>query len=126
MKIKQWHSQIDLPNRIYLQALIDDVNGLQLFLKEENSNDRIVIIFKNYLGYRNFNESERLKTLSQFPVLTQYSGLFIAEKSLFIDWLVRESFGILDKKNLIHFILSTPEDIIEIISQKPPDIKKNS
>jgi hypothetical protein len=119
--LKPWQPLADIPAKLHLDSLQDDFTGLKLILSTEHENTpALIVLFEHYFSYRNTDESERMKTLNRYPILT--SGkypFFVLEESDFIEWLKRESLDTLDE-NLKHFIICTPNDIVDILSIDMP------
>lgn len=126
MKIKKWNLKLDgIPKNCLVISLHDGFDGLKITLISEDELDKkkeFVIHFENYLGYRNFNESERLK-LWEIDNLTKVDwSYFIISESELTNWIVDESFGIVSKDEVTHFLITTQEDIIDIISYVEPNL----
>lgn len=121
MEIKKWIPKEDVPKTCYLEGLRDDYDGFRLFLKGEDENGAtLTISFENHLGYRNFNESERLKTLNNYPSLGEKWTFFIVEESEFTKWIVEESSEIVREQDVTHYLIATPEDIVEVLAKEAP------
>ena len=111
-----------IPPQLFLEGLHDDYDGLTLLLKGREVTDKVLKIkFQSHLGYRNVDETNRLKTLSENPILTTQWPLFIAEENEFINWIVEESIGLIDTPhNYKNYIITTPNDIVDIVSNESP------
>ena len=108
----------------YIESLSDNSEGLKIVLKGEKKDDKeITMIFEDYYGYRNFDESFRLKTLNNCESLCQPRVFFKVKKSNFLNWFNTESFELQNTESLTHYILATPNDIIEVISDEMPIIE---
>jgi len=109
---------------MYLEGLHDDYEGFRLVLKGEKEEDKCVkLLFESNLGYRNLDESQRLKTLNENPILTEKWSFYKTNKSLFLDWFKNESYNVYDSKEITHYIITTPNDIIDIISDEEPIVE---
>ncbi|MDB5153422.1 MAG: hypothetical protein JWR54_2173 [Mucilaginibacter sp.] len=124
-KISKWEPVDNIPARLYLEGLHDDYEGLRLLLKGENATDRVLRIqFSSHLGYRNVDESNRLKTLHDNPILTTPWSLFVAIDDGFLEWVVNESLETMDeRKQYKNYIICTPNDIVDVISDELPIVK---
>lgn len=122
-KIKKWTPYKGVSNSVCIESLIDDYNGLKVSMADE-SNEKITIelLFQNFYGYRNFNESERIKTLNEFPEIAVKWSFFIAIDSKFINWLINESERIVEKEKVVHYIITTADDIVEVLASEPPKV----
>lgn len=113
------------PKTIYVEGLHDDYEGFRVVVKSENPSKVFCIKFDSYyLGYRNFNESERLKSLPLFPENSREWCLFKSTKSKFIEWVVNESQGVQSGEKITHYFIVTSDDIIEILCLKEPVIEE--
>jgi hypothetical protein len=81
------------------------------------------IKFESYLGYQNFDESDRLNSLDYFPVNTREWCLFKSNNSDYIDRVMKETAGKYDAGEIIHFAIVTSNDIIDILALKEPIVE---
>ncbi|WP_143063157.1 hypothetical protein [Propionispira arboris] len=75
---KRWIPSKELSLKMYMEKVIDDKKGLQLFCQSKDEKITIKICFENFvLSYRNTDEGRRLKMLK---FLTEkYGKEFYAE-----------------------------------------------
>lgn len=119
--IRKWDSNIDnFPKAISIEGIHDDYEGFRIIIRGYNPDRVFKLLFDNYLGYRNFDESYRLKSIPQFPDNGKNWCLFISNDSEFIDWVVLESNGFLQKGNILHFFIVTTNDIVDILTFDEP------
>jgi|SRR5690606_9599280 len=108
--IKTWYPKLDekFPNSIVIDGIHDDYEGFRILVRggEPSKVYRISFGF-DYLGYRNFDESERLRTIPDFPKNSREWCLFKSDESSFIDWMVHESKGIHSLDEITHFYIAT-------------------
>lgn len=124
MIIKKWEPIDNLPKRLYIEGLYDDYEGFRLLLRSENSQDSMIRIrFDAHLAYRNTDESERLQTLNNHAEISGHWSLFIAEESDFTEWLIVESCGIHSKIDVVHYMITTPNDIVDVLSVEAPIVE---
>lgn len=123
--IVKWNiSLVDFPKTIYIEGLYDDYEGFRVIVRGEKSSRLYRISFDNYyIGYRNFDESERIKSIPEFPMNSREWCLFKSQNSDFINWLVEESCGIQSKGDITHYYIMTPNDIVEILCLKEPKVE---
>ena len=122
--IEKWIPLNDIPEILYIDSIIDDYNGFRIIVTgEEKESKRFELNFENYYGYRNFNESERLRTLNDTPELTIKWSLFKAYNTDLIQWIVEESLGIVETSSVEHYVIATPDDILEVLSSSPPIVR---
>ena len=107
---------------IYIEKICDDYNGLCILVADESKFKKIQIKFDYFYGYRNFNESERLKTLYTHAEFSR-SGIYKTQNSPFANWLTKESLGIVKSDQVWHYVIITPEDIFEVLTPEPPVIQ---
>lgn len=125
-KIVKWDLSLKgFPKTLYIEGLHDDYEGFRILIKGGNPSKLYRINFGTYyLGYRNFDESERLKSLHLFPCDCREWSLFKTKDSDFIDWLVDESKGIQSKDEITHYFIVTPNDMVEILCLSEPTIEE--
>jgi len=124
-EIIKWNPKIsNFPKTIYIEGLYDDYEGFRILVKGGDPSQMYKIVFDNYLGYRNFDEGERIKSFDSYPANSQEWCLFISKDSKFIDWVIDESEGFVSKDNVIHFHIITPNDVIEVLSYEEPKIEQ--
>ena len=124
-KIEMWQTKIDnFPNEIFVEGLHDDYEGFRLIVRGGKPSRVFRIRFESHLGYRNFDESERLKLISLFPSSSNGWSLFKTENSSFIDWIVEESYEAhVTRDEITHYFVVTPNDIVEILTTEEPIIE---
>ena len=125
LEIEKWEPVENIPPQLYLEGLHDDYEGLRLLLKGKDSSDPLLQVrFKNRLGYRNIDETYRLRTLDRHKILTTQWPLFISRQDDFIDWIIEESSGTVDTTVLYtNYIFCTPNDIVEIVTDEEPSVE---
>ena len=121
-EIVKWEPLPDIPSKMFLEGLIDDYEGFRLLLKGDRITSGVLKIeFRTRIGYRNMDETYRLKSLNKYPILTSPWSLFKIKNDEFVIWVCDESNGILDDSNLLtNYIFCTPNDIVEVISKEEP------
>lgn len=124
MVIHKWQPIDNIPDRLYLEGLYDDYEGFRLLLRSENSQEGIIRIrFDAHLAYRNTDESERLQTLNNHIQLCGHWPLFIVEESDFTEWLIVESYVIRNATDIVHYMIVTPNDIVDVLSVEAPVVE---
>ncbi len=116
-----WLPLPEVPAMLEIEGVKDENDGLEIFLRGEVERTfRFSVVFPSFVAYRNIRESFRLRTWQAqgSEVLT---SLRIAERSLWIDWLVRESGDLLlMSENLVHYCVYTYDDCLDIVANKSP------
>ncbi|MBB5648941.1 hypothetical protein [Pedobacter cryoconitis] len=121
--IKKWEPVHLIPNQLYIDSIIDDHLGLTIVARGEDSDDALSIWFRSVLSYQSVDETCTLKRLEDFPILSTQWPLFISSKSSYIDWIVEQSYQIVDLEEVINYIITHGDGIIDVISNDPPEIK---
>jgi|SRR5579872_6600025 len=130
--LEQWThwKPIDGIAQIYnLESITDGIPGLFIRLYEEKTKKRGLLISFEYSAeaYRITDESFRRETL--FALGQQYGIPFFSEWALFkvtnseyVQWLSRESSGITDSWNFIHFVFLTQDSMLEVVTTYEPKV----
>lgn len=119
-------SNIPMNTRLYMEQLCDNYSGLEITLKgEEINSTSYKLLFENFVGYRNFNEGDRVKFIHEHPEIAINQSLFWAkgDRTSLMSWIVDQATGILSEEGLIHFLIASPEDVIDIICYDFPIVK---
>ena len=121
----RWRPIADLPRELYLEELIDNRDGLTLRLSEGNNSRILQIRFDGYYAYRNMNEgdclvgdryveSEKDTNLVKVP-------LYTVQNSHYMEWFHCKSCGVRKNDRIIHYVVTTPEDMVEILDLDSPE-----
>lgn len=122
--LRRWAPDSCIPKRVEIIAVRDDDEGLVISLADEASRKPVArLLFRNFVAYRNINESFRTKTWASAPRELDGS-LFELENSAWLEWLRKESSGVLDEFQVSHYAIYTNDDCLDIISQTPPAVLK--
>src|SRR6266478_5318178 len=120
-KYKKWEPVAGIENEMWVDALHDDYEGLRILLKGSSESSGILSIsFRQYYGYRNFDESFRDKLWQQNNFEPRDWSLFKTTSSHFIDWLFEESGGVYSKEEMVHYVIKTGADVIEVVAKLTP------
>jgi hypothetical protein len=120
-KYAKWEPVEGIENEMWVEALHDDYEGLRVLLKGSSGSSGILSIsFPQYYGYRNFDESFRDKLWGKDSFETRNWSLFKTSSSEFIDWLVEESGGVYNKEEMLHYVIKTGADVIEVVAKLVP------
>jgi hypothetical protein len=118
-----WTPTENIPKRLYCEALHDDVEGLRILLRGDDSRGSTLRLrFDSVVGYRNVNESFRLKTWGELD-MARTPPLLIVENSQWLEWLHAEAGGVFDANKAVHYAIFTSEDCIEIVTEFPPTVE---
>lgn len=121
-KYKKWFPQANMPEEFYFESMVDNAQNLTLLLSSPGQSGLVKIVFEDHIGYRVFNESERLKTLNRHIELMDPWSLFESNNTEFVDWLVEEASGTVESGDIHHFLIKTPDEIIEVLSWTYPNV----
>lgn len=115
-----------IPNELYIDAIHQDAEGFRILIGGRNELGMSIfrLKFESYIGYRNFDESYRLMSLDKIPVSCREWGLFKTTDSSFINWIIEESGGRYSKGELLHFIVVTQNDIVDVIALEEPIVEE--
>ena len=126
----RWRPIDHIPRELYLEELIDNRDGLILRLSESADSPILQIHFDGYYAYRIMNEgdfllgdhcikSEDNSDLVQVP-------LYTVQNSHYVKWFHRKSCGVRENDRIIHYVVATPDDMVEIldldIPEEPPAV----
>ena len=106
----------------YCYEIIDNKDGLTIKLSSESNNKNLIVKFDKAIGYRNFDEGDRLFTLDNHPEICVPHSFFMSRNSELINWLRKESNEMYCNTNVICYLFATPDDIIEVLSLHKPVI----
>ncbi len=127
-KWSQWKPIPNIPNKMYMEKLIDGYDGLEIILKARDDRSGVKITFPYLvLSYQSTDEGTRYKTLIFLD--NEYGTDFYAKWTLFevqdsalIKWVQEES-CIGDDLQAKQFTLLTSDEFIDIITLGDPDIE---
>ena len=122
-KIEKWYPLENIPKQdLYVYEIEDTPAGLMIILEEVVRGEErpfIKIFFSNCYESRKFDENILLKTWDQVPDLVGRYNLFTATKDTFAGWTF-QSFDRKSQKKVLHFIIGTGNDVLEILAPEPP------
>ena len=105
--------------RLYLRSL--HVESGSVVIVVESDQFKSSIVFDHYIAVRFASETFRIASV---PELVSFgSRLLEATESEFIDWARREGHGMEGKHTIIHTVILTADDIIEVLAFEPAGIR---
>jgi hypothetical protein len=118
-----WKPVEKIPARLYCEAIHDDAEGLRILLRESDPHGPVLSLrFESVIGYRNVNESYRLRTWLELGN-EEVPPLLIVRDSQWIEWLRNEGGETIDWSAVVHYAIFTPEDCIDIATEFPPTVR---
>ena len=118
-RFERWEPLSDIPARMYLEALHDDVEGVRMLLRGGDPGGRVLRLSFEPIAYRNINESHRLGTWASLDMGGMTSLMTLANSS-WLRWLVEEAAGVIAAESLTHYAIYTPEDCIDVATSAVP------
>lgn len=120
------YKESDTPKGIYeVTEVLQNAEGTKIQL--ESDTYRVIIIFEFADAIRICDEGRRIKTYNECEGIQNYRKDFFGNpiyrvyNSTFNQWIIEESVGIYT--NLSHYSIVTQNDLIDVISAQPPEIK---
>lgn len=107
--------------RVELFSMVLDQHGLTL--TASNADTEIVINFKS-MAFRQMDEGDALTI--PWDQVEGGKQFFIGtvQESAYVDWFIRQSYGIHIKEELTHYVLAFNNDIVDVIAYKPPTVSR--
>ena len=127
-KWERWTVNPEIPAKPYLQALIDDKDGLRLVFMDTHENTYTFLFDGLVLSYRHTDEGTLIRTLEHLykhhdPDFFGDWTLFQVTDSSYLKWLAEESTNIYETVyNIQHYVFLTSHDVIEVLSTEPPTL----
>ena len=113
---KKWIPDSRISDLMTVEKLVHDSSGLRIYLSSEQYDEFLCIEFPHNYTYRNTDESYRLRLWSHGQFEVRQWTYFITRESELIDWVVAESESAYDKDNMIHYLIKTGSDVIDIVT----------
>lgn len=118
-----WTPVRGVPERLHCEAIHDDVEGLRILLRgDDPSGPTLRLYFESVIGYRNVNESYRLKTWSELD-MAQNPPLLVVENSSWLAWLKSEAGEVVDWEKVVHYAIFTSEDCFDVATEFFPSVE---
>lgn len=107
----------------YFISLMDNHDGLKLNFQQEQNDFTLNFDF-GYHGifYQNHNENSSLKIIDDYGINGAKWSLYYAKESKLIDEISKNSYGIIGKNELCHFIILHTDGILNILSYEEPKV----
>lgn len=120
-----WKPIEEIPETLYLEELKYDSNGLTLSLTEKDDAPILIIHFDEDLSHRIADEGNLLRTVSKAERSQEALRwtLFKVENSLYLQWFHEESSYKYESDNLVHYLIATPNEIVDVLNLNSPTLK---
>ena len=117
-------SEPAIPAGANLDRVVDALDGLRVMLRApDEAGTGIELFFARRLALRITDEGDRLRSMALFEGRAA-TPLGVIENSRWVDWLVAESLDIRVPDALRHWCIVTPDDIVEVIAEEPPAVRR--
>ena len=125
---EKWIPIDNIPQKIYLDSFVDDNEGIAMTFSSQDGEKRILVQFEGFvLSYRNTDEGSLLKT---WKLLGYHYGdgfysrwsLFQVKNSEYLNWFLKESCGVYEPGEVLHYVFVTPNDVVEVLSTFVPSV----
>jgi hypothetical protein len=125
----QWKPIDGIAPGYNLESITDGIPGLFIRLHENMNKKKGLLVSFTYSAeaYRITDESFRGETF--LALSQQYGNPFFSEWALFkvknseyVQWLSRESSGITNTWNFIHFVFLTQDSMLDVVTTYEPTI----
>ena len=120
----KWRPLSDLPLVLYLEAIHDDYEGLRFLLREGDPTARCLRIrFDSVVAYLNSNESYRSPTWIATQGTRPPTTLLTIKGSPLSDFVLRSAGGVVQREEITHYGIYTPEDCVDVIALAAPTVE---
>lgn len=117
---------------ISTQCAVDEVistpTHLVIFLSDDERSYNVLFDFsQNFLVYKVAEEACAIRLLYDLDAkygegFCNASALYMIENSSYLNWLAKQSEGILDDQNVRHYCFFGVNYLVDVIASKPPVI----
>lgn len=125
-KWMKWEPIEGIPQTLYLRSLKYDVDGLTISLQDmDEKSPMLTIYFDGFFALRIMDEGDKLidsreidKSVLEMELEkgSYYKwSLFTVENSLYLEWFHRESLGVRQNTELVHYVIRSTDDVIEVL-----------
>lgn len=128
----KWKPLEGIPQTLYLKELKYDYGGLTVNLMGKNATPNLTIHFTGFFGCRMTDEGDLLKASHKVEKavidMEKEKGsyhkwsLYTVEDSLYLQWFHEQSLDIHKNDEITHYIISTPDDVIEVLDSEIPTV----
>ncbi len=120
-RFERWESIDGLASKMYLDAVYDDREGFRIILKSPELKSRALrILFDAPLCYRGAQEAYLLRQIYDARDIYPWP-IFIVRNSRYAKWFYTQASDALDKDGH-HYHIAAMDEIVDVISARPPVI----
>jgi len=91
---------------------------LELVLTSEGT-DKFKVMFDWIHSFRLTDEGDLLK-MQEEQNGKMLTGVYIVEKSIYLEWFTNQSAGIHDSEFITHYLIVTSDEVVEVLSSVSP------
>ncbi len=129
-QLRRWETPLSDVKHLFMESLHDHSGILEIELADYSNNTAIArykLTFRNYPAYRNIDESyriglwERRQQLND-PLATGWT--LIIPDSPWIQEFVNEPILGLFHPGLVHYLIATENDVVEVLASELPTVER--
>lgn len=124
-KVENWETPVSQAKSLVMVSLIQKVE-LSIILQDirDPQRRRFQFTFSNYSAYRNILEEYRLELWSEIEGKREGMGwtLIIPDSRWIAELKESEALLEIHNPNLVHYMICTEDDVIEVLSDESPKI----
>jgi hypothetical protein len=127
-KLKRWDTLMSDAKHLFMESLHDHAGVLEIELADYSNNVAIAryqVTFRRYPAYRNIEESYRLELWQRRDRLTDSGPMgwtLIVPDSPWVQEFVNEPVLEFFNPGIVHFMIVTENDVLEVLSNEEPVI----
>lgn len=91
---------------------------LELVLTSEGT-DKFKVMFDWIHSFRLTDEGDLLK-MQEEQNGEMLTGVYIVEKSIYLEWFTNQSAGIHDSEFITHYLIVTSDEVVDVLSSVSP------
>lgn len=91
---------------------------LELVLTSEGT-DKFKVMFDWIHSFRLTDEGDLLK-MQEEQNGEMLTGVYIVEKSIYLEWFTNQSAGIYDSEFITHYLIVTSDEVVDVLSSVSP------
>lgn len=118
---EEWNVCGGLRGDIELIGFTYNLNGVEILLESHEKNVSFSIKFEDrVLSFRYADEGDRLKFIED--ISGNDVNFYVSYNSEYLSWFVDQGYCVRKKEDLVHYIILTRDDILDIIDHRfsPP------